>query len=352
MPAFLEETYYDNTVLEWLIAAAIILGSVLIGKIFYWLCSGVVRRLTAKTSSKIDDIIVDMVEEPIVVAMTVAGIWIGLDTLSLPSRLETFIDASLQFVVILCASWLLARLVEAVFSEVLAPIAEKSETDLDDQLLPLVRKGSKMIIWSVGVIVALNNAGYDVGALIAGLGMGGLALAMAAKDTVSNIFGGFTVFTDRPFAVGDRIRISGFDGTVKEVGVRSTRLVTLEGRQVTIPNMTFSDSAVENVTLEPSRKVVVDLGLTYDTTPEKMREAMEILRALVASSDALEDDCVVGFDAFGDSAMVIKLIYYIKKGEAIMASKSAVNMHILEHFAAAGLDFAFPTQHIYHQAVA
>ena len=92
------------------------------------------------------------------------------------------------------------------------------------------------LIWIIGIIVALNNAGYDVMALIAGLGIGGLALAMAAKDTVANVFGGFTIFTDRPFSMGDRIVISGFDGTVKEIGIRSTRLQTLAGREVSIPN--------------------------------------------------------------------------------------------------------------------
>lgn len=106
-------------------------------------------------------------------------------------------------------------------------------------------------------IVALNNAGYDVGALIAGLGIGGLALAMAARDTVSNVFGGFTIFTDRPFTLNDRIKVSGFDGTVDEIGIRSTRLRTLAGTLVTIPNSTFSESAVENVSAEPSRKVVM-----------------------------------------------------------------------------------------------
>jgi MscS family membrane protein len=204
-----------------------------------------------------------------------------------------------------------------------------------------------MIVWSVGTIVALNNAGYDVGALIAGLGIGGLALAMAAKDTVSNVFGGFTVFTDRPFVVNDRVRVAGYDGTIKEVGVRSTRLQTLEGRIVTIPNSTFSDSPVENVSLEPSRKVIVDLGLTYDTSPEGMRRAMEILQEITADSEGVEDNVITAFTAFGDSAMTIKLIYYIAKSADILATQSEVNMQILERFSAEKLEFAYPTQTVY-----
>ena len=135
-----------------------------------------------------------------------------------------------------------------------------------------------------------------------------------------------------------------------EVGIRSTRLKTLEGRVVTIPNATFSDTAVENVTMEPSRKVTVDLGLTYDTTPEGLKSALAIVKEITESTDGLEETFVSGFDSFGDSAMVIKYIYYIKKEADIMATKTAVNMKILEKFTEAKLDFAFPSQTIYTQA--
>ncbi len=348
MSDLLDKTFYGNTILEWAIAMSIVLGSVIAGKIFYWFCSNVIKKLTAKTRSNLDDLIVDMVEEPVVVALTVAGILVGLDTLTLSERAVGIIGGLRQFVIIMCITWLVARLIEAVFTELIAPIADKSDTDLDDQLLPLVRKGSKLIVWSLGTIVALNNAGYNVGALVAGLGIGGLALAMAAKDTVSNIFGGFTVFTDRPFVINDRVRVSGYDGIIQEVGIRSTRLKTLAGPIVTIPNSTFSESAVENVSLEPSRKVSVDLGLTYDTDSAGMQRAMEILKEIVADTDGLEETVLTGFDSFGDSAMVVKFIYYIKTGSDIMGTKTTINMKILERFAEAKLDFAFPTKTIYN----
>jgi len=346
----LENTYYNNTVLEWATAFGIMLGALVGGKILYWMCSAFLKKITAKTRSNLDDLIVDLAEEPVIVGLTVVGVVVGINTLTLSPGAESWIGGIRQFVIMMSITWLVARLVEAVFSELIAPMADKSETDLDDQLLPVVRKGSKVFVWSLGTIVALNNAGYDVGALIAGLGIGGLALAMAAKDTVSNIFGGFTVFTDRPFTVGDRVKVSGFDGSILEVGIRSTRLKTLDGRVVTIPNATFSDTAVENVSMEPSRKVAVDLGLTYDTPPEGLRTAMQILKDITASTDGLEETMVTGFDAFGDSAMVVKYIYYIKKGADIMAVKTDVNMQILERFTDAKLDFAFPSQTIYTQA--
>jgi len=344
---FMAKTFYGNTITQWAIALGIIVGAFVVGKALYWVFGSVVRKLTAKTKTRLDDIIVDMIEEPVVLALTIIGIWYGLRTLALPEATVTWTQNVILVLVVLTITWLVARLLESLFAEYIVPLAAKSATDLDDQLLPIVRKGTKFTVWGVGIMVALNNAGYDVTALIAGLGIGGLALAMAAKDTVSNVFGGFTIFTDRPFTINDRVQVGGFDGYVREIGVRSTRLETLAGRTVTIPNSTFADSAVENLSVEPSRKVVLNLGLTYDTTPEQMQEAMGILREIATGHDSLEEKVLVGFDAFGDFAMNIFFAYYIKKGEEILQTQTDINMAILSRFNQAGLEFAFPTQTLF-----
>jgi MscS family membrane protein len=341
---FFERTYYGNTVTEWLTAAGIILGAVVVGKILYWICGGVLRRLTAKTKTRLDDIILDMVEEPIVFALTLAGIWYGLDTLVLSESVAKGTDGVLQFLMVMCVAWLITRLLDSLFQEFLVPLAAKSETDLDDQIIPIVRKTAKILVWSIAVIVALNNAGYNVGALIAGLGIGGLALAMAARDTVANVFGGFTVLADRPFVLNDRIKVLGFEGHVRDIGVRSTRIETLEGRIVTIPNANFQDTPIENVSREPTRKVTVKLGLTYDTTPERMRQAVDILRQIAKDHPDLDGKSVVWMDSFGDSSLNLTFSYYIAKGKDTFEATSQANLMILERFNAAGLEFAFPTQ--------
>lgn len=346
MQEFLGQTYYGNTVMNWGMALVIALGAVIVGKILYWIFGNVFRRLTAKTETKLDDIILDMIEEPIVVAVTVAGIWYGLNRLVLSEGIDRFIGNVTQVLIVLSIAWLIARLLDSLFKQYLAPLAAKTESDLDDQLLPIVSKGTKIVVWALGIVVALNNAGYDVGAVLAGLGIGGLALAMAAKDTVSNIFGGFTIFTDRPFTLNERVRIAGFDGTIKEIGIRSTRLQTLAGTMVTIPNSKFADSPVENVSLEPSRKVSLNLGLTYDTPPEKMEKAIELLRTIGAEHDALDEKILTSFNGFGDFAMNILFIYYILPGNDILQTQTDINLRILKDFTAEGLDFAFPTQTI------
>lgn len=161
MDAFFHTRYYDNTILEWLISFGIIFGSVIVGKIVYWVCGTFVRKLTARTRTKLDDIIVDMVEEPLVFAITLAGIWYGLSRLNLSETAEGWISGVLQFLIVMCVAWLITRLADSLFTEFLAPLAEHSETDLDDQLLPLARKATKIIVWSIAGIVAANNAGYN-----------------------------------------------------------------------------------------------------------------------------------------------------------------------------------------------
>ena len=348
MQQLLTETYYGNTLETWLIALGIIVGSAVFGKAVYWVFSRIVRTFTRRTRTQLDDILVDMVEEPVVFMIIAFGIWFGLKTLVLPARLEEIVGNSFHVIVALLVGWLLSRLFDALYREYIRPLVEKSETDLDDQLAPIVSKGVKVIIWSLAFIIGMNNAGYDVAALIAGLGIGGLAFAMAAKDTVSNIFGGFTIFTDKPFTIGDRIKVSGFDGTVTEIGLRSTRLKTLEGRVVTIPNSTFADSAVENVSWEPSRKVVLNIGLIYDTTAEQIEQAMQILRDISDGHDSTEADPWIAFNAFGDFALNICFIYYIKKDGDIGATQTDINLAILRRFNEHKLEMAFPTQTLYN----
>ncbi len=348
MNEFFSKTFYHNTVSEWLISMAIIVFAVLVGKVLYWLFSTIIHKLTKKSETRLDDIIIDMVEEPLVFSVACGGIWFGLRLLSFPPAIDTLISNGFQFIIVICVGWMIARLLDAITEEYVVPWVNSSDSDLDDQLLPILRKGAKTTVWALAVIVGLNNAGYDVGAILAGLGIGGIALAMAAKDTVANFFGGFTIFTDQPFRIRERIVVSGFDGTVKEIGIRSTRLVTPEGRIVTIPNSKFTSTPVENISREPSRKIIVNLGLVYDTTPEQMEMAMATLKEIVDSNGNTEAKRTVFFNAFDASAMNIKLIYYISKGSSIEETQSQMNMAILRAFNEKGLEFAFPTQTLYN----
>lgn len=346
MEDIFKQEYYNNTVGQWGIALLYILGSIIVGKLLYWFSSNILKKITQKSKTKLDDILIDMLEEPIIFALIILGIWLGIENLSISDSFAVRMENIYHILITINVTWLVSRIFVSLVNEYIRPLAEKSESDLDDQLFPIVKKGINAIIWILGIIIALNNAGYDVGALIAGLGIGGLALAMAAKDSVSNIFGGFTIFTDKPFKINDRIKIKGYDGTVTEIGIRSFRLRTLDGTIVTIPNSVITDNCVENVSLEPCRKIVMNLGLTYNTTPEQIDKAMQTIKDIAAAQEGITEDFKVAFTDFGDFSLGILFIYYIEKGADILAIRTNINMEILKQFNANNLNFAFPTQTI------
>jgi len=241
-------------------------------------------------------------------------------------------------------------LVNALLEEYLAPKAADKNTlkYLDNHLMSILRRTVLAIIWSLGIVMALNNVGVNVATLVAGLSIGGLAFALAAQDTIKNIYGGFTIFTDRPFRIGDRIKVDGFDGFVENIGIRSTRIRTLEKRLVTMPNFKLVEASVENISEEPMRRVLMKLGLTYNTTPQKMNEAMEILKAIPEKVRNVDPkDITVAFTDFTDFSLVITFVYFIRKNADVMETPSQVNTEILRAFNEAGLQFAYPTQTVY-----
>lgn len=347
MSEFLEKTFYNNTLYQWAVSLLIILGFVLIAKVVFWLFRKIVRKSTEKTKTKLDDLLVDMIEEPVVVFIVLLGMVLAFRQLNFNDWLDDWLKKAMHVAFTINFTWLIARTVDTLIREYLAPLVSGSENQLDDQLLPLARKGIRTIIWTLGVVLALNNAGYNVGALLAGLGIGGIALAMAAKDTVANMFGGLTIFVDKPFTIKDRIKIGGYDGIVEEIGIRSSRIRTLEGRLVTIPNHQFTDSFVENVSSEPSRKVSMNLGLTYDTPPEKMEKALKILKDIQVNDPGLENKIWLVFDSFGDFSLGINFIYYIRPGQDKTEVQTRVNLNILNRFNQEKLEFAFPTQTLF-----
>jgi MscS family membrane protein len=347
MNGLLDKAFYGNTLTSWTLAALGITASILVAKSVYWMIGHSVKKVTGTTSNRFDDILVDTLEEPVVFTLILTGVWYSLHILKLPDTLSTVLSRAYYVLIIFTAAWLIVRLLDALIETYLVPYVQESEGKLDDQLLPIIRKGLKLTVWIIAAIVALDNAGYDVKAVLASLGIGGLALALAAKDTLANLFGSFTIFVDKAFLVGDRIQVKGYDGFVREVGIRSTRIQTLDGRMIVIPNQFVADETIVNVTSEPSRKITMDLGLTYDTTPEKIELAMSILREIASENPDTEDDIVTAFTEFGDSALNIRFIYYIKKDAGIFETQNSINLEILRRFNAQKIEFAYPTQMIF-----
>ena len=347
MNDFLSYRIYNNEVQEILISLAFILGAIVLGRLVRWFAEKILPKLTAKTETQLDDVLVEVLKAPMLFALTLVGFWIGIKRLSMPANVMEMMADAYKFLLVISATWFISRAVSTFINVVLKEKVNDESSRMDEHALSLIKKVSSFVIWSIGVITALNNAGVDVGALIAGLGIGGVAIALAAQDTAKNIFAGMMILFDRPFKIGELITIDGTTGYVEDMGIRSTKLRTYSGQLVVIPNYKTADSNLTNITREPSRRIELNVGLTYSTTPEQMRQARDILRKLPSSVGGIEEKVKVYFTSFGDFSLNITCWYYIKKDSDLFETQSAVNLHVLDEFNAHGLDFAFPTQTLY-----
>lgn len=275
-------TFYGNTPLNWFLTFMLMMLSVVVGRAVYWAIGKTIKRLTAQTRTRLDDILVDMIEEPFVLFITLFGIRQSFKLLTLSETAERIVGNIYHFCLVFTAAWLVSRLFNSLVEEYIVPMVEKSETDLDDLLLPFIRKFFNATIWILAIILALNNAGYDVGAILAGLGIGGLAFALAAKETVSNLIGAVTIFIDRPFAVGDLIRFEGYTAHVEEIGMRSTRLrVLFEERALIIPNSDLVNTKIINISAEPSRVFDIMLPFSLNTPTVRLKRAQELIAEVI-----------------------------------------------------------------------
>ncbi len=348
MTDFFEYVIYNNTLAEWLVSLAIIAATFTGAKILYWISSNIIKKLIKKTKTNLDDLIIDRIEKPVILGFVLIGFWFGFTYLNLSAGVLDFVTKAFYIIVTFNVAWMIVRTSDALIVNYLANLLKKSNEEKDNQLILITRKSLKIVIWTIAGVVGLKNAGYDVGAIIAGLGLGGLAFALAAKDSLTNLFGGIAVITDKPFKINDRIQVDGFDGTVTDIGMRSTKLKTISGnRIVTIPNHKFTASYIENVSSEPSRRMSINLPLKYQTSHADMQKAMDILKEIDKNSPYTQESCIVFFESFGTYSLNINFIYYVKsEPDFWYIAPNFINMEILQQFKSAGIEFAFPTQTI------
>jgi MscS family membrane protein len=234
--------------------------------------------------------------------------------------------------------------------------AAKTATKLDDQLVPIVRKSLKLVVSIIGTVFILQNLNVDVGSLLAGLGLGGLAFALAAKDTVANFFGSIMIFIDKPFHVGDWIQIGDdVEGTVEEVGFRTTRVRTFYNSMLTVPNARVTDSCVDNLGARQYRRYKADLSLTYNTPPAKISAFCEGVRQLIESLPGMRKDFyLVEFTEFGDSGLNIMVYSFMHTPDwdTELRVRTNFNLAILQLAEDLGVEFAFPTRTLHVDSVA
>lgn len=246
------------------------------------------------------------------------------------------------------------RLVD-VAADRLAAKAASTASKLDDQLVPLLRRALKVVVVIAGVLFLLQNLNVNVGSLLAGLGIGGVAVALAAKDTVANFFGSIMIFVDRPFQIGDWVKIGDTEGIVEEVGFRSTRVRTFYNSRVTIPNAHFTEAAIDNMGLREYRRTVTTLGLTYDTNPEQMQAFVEGIRSIILANEYTRKDYYeIHFAGFGAHSLdvMVYIFFKVDSWTAELRERHNVYMEILRLAHEIGVAFALPTQTIHIDHVA
>jgi MscS family membrane protein len=229
---------------------------------------------------------------------------------------------------------------------------QRTQSRLNDMLAPLVRKSLRVTIVVLALLqIATILSDKPLTSLLAGLGVGGLALALAAQETVKNLFGSLVILADKPFEIGDRIVVDAFDGSVELVGMRSTRIRTLDGNLVTIPNGELANKTIQNVGKRPHIRRVADIAITYGTPPEKVQRALEIVKELLHSHEGRHPDFPpqVYFSDFDDSSLTLKVFYWYHPPDywAYMAFSEKFNLELLRRFKEAGIRFAFPTRTVH-----
>lgn len=342
---FFDQKIYNNALYDWLFSLGIVVASVVAARVVYWFISIILRQYTKHTNTELDDLIIKRIDTPIALGVVLIGMRYALKLLEFPHLLNSYVHRGFVLMVSLTFTWLLTRIVRAAIEFYFRQNTESAEGKTEKQIMQVAKRASVVVLWSIGAVVGLNNAGFDVGALIAGLGIGGLALALAAQDTVKNIIGGLVVFFDKPFYMGDVIKVKEVEGTVVYTGIRSTRIRTGAGRIITIPNAHFTDNAIENVTLEPAKRIVTYLSLPYETSAEKIDEAILILKNIVEQSpDVNHYDSIIYLEKFSPSSVDINFTYFIKKGSDTHTTQTDVNREVIRKFKAAGIEFAYPTQ--------
>ncbi|HEY9706309.1 MAG TPA: mechanosensitive ion channel family protein [Allocoleopsis sp.] len=347
----LDQIIWGNSIESYIIAFSIIALFLAGGQLFSKLVVGIIKKLASKTKTTLDDILIKVLEKPAVFALFIVGFKTASNVIYLGIRGQEIVTNIITILVVWNFTWVIIKLLDVLMDHYLAPLTSKKESALDDQLLPFVRKFLKFVAIVIGILFLLRNLGYDITSLVAGLGIGGLAFALAAQPLLSNLFGGLAILTDKPFRVGDRIRVDQkYEGYVKEIGLRSTTISGPTGTLTNIPNNLIATTASENLSTSEEKGVrfSFNIGLEYSTSSEKIEEAIKIITEILEKNENVVNNesskPSVSFWTFDEYSLRISVVFAIHPPDAIGKVRTDINLDIKKKFEKAHIKFAFPTQ--------
>jgi MscS family membrane protein len=295
------------------------------------------------------NIMIEKIKKPLSAIILITGIFFALITLPLNQLAMSKLLSIYKSLFVFRAAQTLITIIEAYFN---AYIIKRSEDSRQKQVNNLISKIIKLVVIVIALLIILTEFDVKIQSLIAGLGISGIAFALAAQDTLKNVFGGIIIYMDSPFNIGDIIIINTIEGIVEDIGLRSTKLRTFDKGLVSMPNAAFTDGTVHNYSRRGSRRQRFYIGVTYSTKPEKMKRIiLEMKNLLVSETDVENTGIIVRFEKFGGSSLDILVNYYVIKLDynEFMGVVENINLKIMELFQDEEVEFAFPSMSLYFE---
>ncbi len=343
-PDLLQVEYAGNTVQAYLTAVAVFFGILLVCVLGKRLLIGRLHALAMRTKLRIDNQIVGFLDDIGMLTYASIALYVSSRSLTLPSPAMTAIKALVLIVLVAQVVRILQKIIEFV----LRTRVFSKKNDAEKQMLSILKPVVTIVLWSIALLLVLSNLGFNVTSLIASLGIGGVAVALALQNILGDIFDSFTIYIDKPFEAGDFIIVGEHMGTVKAVGIKTTRLTALDGEEVVIPNGELTSSRIRNFKRMEKRRIAFSFGVTYDTPPAQLKKIGKICKDIITEMSHATFDRA-HFKSFGDSSLNFEVVYYVDSGDyaTYMDTQQKINIQLLEELAKEKVEMAFPTRTIY-----
>ncbi|NJD77311.1 MAG: mechanosensitive ion channel family protein [Candidatus Methanoperedens sp.] len=333
---------------------SIIFVTFILKSIFIHLIDKKMAIIVKNTETELDDLLLKAIRSPLNYLILLQGFYLAILSLQLPEKINNFeISEIVHTIYILAFSLIMLYFVFKLIDIIAVYLyreAKKTNSTLDDQLVPLLVKSLRVLVVTLGILFILDNFGYNITSLLAGLGLGGLAFALAAQNTVSNLFGSITIFSDKPFQLGDWIQVGDIEGTVEDVGFRTTRVRRFDQALVTVPNSQFINTGIINYTAMKKRRINFYLGVTYGTPVNKMKEAVAGIKKIIEDDEKFDHSFyMVRFNDFGAYSLNIFIYCFTKTTDwaESLRVREEFNLKIMQLLEELDVEIAFPSQTIY-----
>jgi len=339
--------FLSNSLENWIIACSVFILTSFISYSSYFIIIKLFKKLSKNDEAESEKFIINILKDIKNSVIIILGIYLSLQFLTVNPSFHAFIK---KLLIIFLTIRITLFVQKFLLKKLESIIIESLNFRLKKRIKPLLRKILTTAIWLITFFLIITNLGYNLTSLIAGLGLGGIFIGLAAQETLSNFFSSLSLFLDEPFIIGDIVDISGVTGTVEEFGLRSSRIRTFEGTVVSIPNNEIAKQKIINVSKRESRRTDLKIGLEYSTSTEKLKQAIQIIKDTLGSNNNISENFRVHFINFGDSSLVIEIVYYVKLLDTfndVQNTRQDINLRIKTLFEKEGIAFAFPSQSIY-----